>query len=100
MSNRRQMEENIQTFAEDKPLNAKELETIHSIADSMVKKISVALYSLPLLHKPLPPGFGYSRPAGSVQRTLLYAGRVYCPDGPVCDSCGEAAQRLYWLPQL
>ena len=39
MSNRRQMEENIQTFAEDKPLNAKELETIHSIADSMVKKI-------------------------------------------------------------
>ena len=39
MSNRQQMEENIQTFAEDKPLNAKELETIHSIADSMVKKI-------------------------------------------------------------
>ena len=39
MSNRRQMEENIQTFAEDKPLNAKELETIHSIADSIVKKI-------------------------------------------------------------
>ena len=39
MSNRQQMEENIQTFAEDKPLNAKELETIHSIADSIVKKI-------------------------------------------------------------
>ena len=38
MSNRQQMEENIQTFAEDKPLNAKELETIHSIADSMVKR--------------------------------------------------------------
>lgn len=71
MSNRQQMEENIQTFAEDKPLNAKELETIHSIADSMVKKI-----------------------------VLPCTARVYCPDGPVCDSCGEAAQRLYWLPQL
>ena len=38
MSNRQQMEENIQTFAEDKPLSEKEMETIYSIAEGMVKK--------------------------------------------------------------
>ena len=41
MSNRQQMEENIQTFAEDKPLSEKEMETIYSIADGMVKKIAL-----------------------------------------------------------
>lgn len=41
MSNRQQMEENIQTFAEDKPLSEKERETIYSIAEGMVKKIAL-----------------------------------------------------------
>lgn len=41
MSNRQQMEENIQTFAEDKPLSEKEMETIYSIAEGMVKKIAL-----------------------------------------------------------
>ena len=41
MSNRQQMEENIQTFAEDKPLSEKEMEIIYSIAEGMVKKIAL-----------------------------------------------------------
>ena len=41
MSNRQQMEENIQTFAEDKPLSDKEREAIYSIAEGMVKKIAL-----------------------------------------------------------
>lgn len=41
MSNWQQMEENIQTFAEDKPLSEKEMETIYSIAEGMVKKIAL-----------------------------------------------------------
>lgn len=41
MSNRQQMEENIQTFAEDKPLSEKEREAIYSIAEGMVKKIAL-----------------------------------------------------------
>lgn len=39
MSNMKQMQENIHTFEEDKPLNDEELKAIYSIADGMVKKI-------------------------------------------------------------
>ena len=39
MSNMEQMEENIATFETDKPLNETELETLHAIAQGMVKKI-------------------------------------------------------------
>lgn len=39
MSNMKQMQENIRTFEEDKPLNYEELKAIYSIADGMVKKI-------------------------------------------------------------
>ena len=39
MSNLQQMQENIRTFAEDKPLNEKERNTLLQIADKMVKKI-------------------------------------------------------------
>ena len=39
MSNMKQMQENIRTFEEDKPLNDEELKAIYSIADGMVKKI-------------------------------------------------------------
>lgn len=39
MSNMEQMQENIKTFEEDKPLNEKEMETLLSVADGMVKKI-------------------------------------------------------------
>ena len=39
MSNLQQMQENIRTFAEDKPLNEKEMDTLLQIADKMVKKI-------------------------------------------------------------
>ena len=39
MSNMKQMQENIRTFEEDKPLNGEELKAIYSIADGMVKKI-------------------------------------------------------------
>lgn len=39
MSNMEQMKENIATFETDKPLNATELETLHAIAQGMVKKI-------------------------------------------------------------
>ena len=39
MSNLQQMQENIRTFAEDKPLNEKEMEALLQIADGMVKKI-------------------------------------------------------------
>lgn len=39
MSNMEQMKENIATFEMDKPLNETELETLHAIAQGMVKKI-------------------------------------------------------------
>ena len=39
MSNVEQMKENIATFETDKPLNETELETLHAIAQGMVKKI-------------------------------------------------------------
>ena len=39
MSNMEQMKENIATFETDKPLNEAELETLHAIAQGMVKKI-------------------------------------------------------------
>ena len=39
MSSLQQMQENIRTFAEDKPLNEKERNTLLQIADGMVKKI-------------------------------------------------------------
>lgn len=39
MSNIEQMKENIATFETDKPLNETELETLHAIAQGMVKKI-------------------------------------------------------------
>lgn len=39
MSNMEQMKENIGTFETDKPLNETELETLHAIAQGMVKKI-------------------------------------------------------------
>ena len=39
MSNLQQMQENIRTFAEDKPLSEKEMGTLLQIADGMVKKI-------------------------------------------------------------
>lgn len=39
MSNMEQMKENIATFETDKPLNEIELETLHAIAQGMVKKI-------------------------------------------------------------
>ena len=41
MSNMKQMQENIRTFEEDKPLNDEELKAIYSIADGMVKKIAL-----------------------------------------------------------
>ena len=41
MSNREQMEENIRTFEEDKPLNKEEMDTLLSIADAMTKKTTV-----------------------------------------------------------
>lgn len=39
MSNMEQMKENIATFETDKPLNETELETLHAIAQGMVKKV-------------------------------------------------------------
>ena len=39
MSNLQQMQDNIHTFAEDKPLTKKEMDTLLQIADGMVKKI-------------------------------------------------------------
>ena len=39
MSNMEQMQENIRTFSEDKPLNEKEMEALLSVADHMLKKI-------------------------------------------------------------
>lgn len=39
MSNQEQMEQNLKTFEEDKPLNEQELATLYSIAEGMVKKI-------------------------------------------------------------
>ena len=39
MSNMEQMKDNIATFEKDKPLNETELETLHAIAQGMVKKI-------------------------------------------------------------
>ncbi|MGI6255157.1 MAG: aldo/keto reductase [Acutalibacter sp.] len=39
MSNMKQLQENIKTFQEEKPLNAQEMDTIYSIAQGMVKKI-------------------------------------------------------------
>ena len=39
MSNMEQLQQNIQTYAEDKPLNDKEMEVLLGIADDMVKKI-------------------------------------------------------------
>ena len=39
MSNLQQMQDNIHTFAEDKPLTEKEMDTLLQIADGMVKKI-------------------------------------------------------------
>ena len=39
MSNMEQMKENIATFETDKPVNETELETLHAIAQGMVKKI-------------------------------------------------------------
>ena len=39
MSNMEQMKENIATFETDKPLNETDLETLHAIAQGMVKKI-------------------------------------------------------------
>ena len=39
MSNMEQMKDNIATFETDKPLNETELETLHAIAQGMVKKI-------------------------------------------------------------
>lgn len=41
MSNMEQMKENIATFETDKPLNETELETLHAIAQGMVKKIAL-----------------------------------------------------------
>ena len=41
MSSRRQMEENLQIFAEEKPLNQKELDTLFAVADQMVKAKTV-----------------------------------------------------------
>lgn len=39
MSNQEQMEQNLKTFEENKPLNEQELATLYSIAEGMVKKI-------------------------------------------------------------
>ncbi len=41
MSNAEQVEQNLATFSEDKPLNGGEMETLLSIADAMVKKIAL-----------------------------------------------------------
>ena len=41
MSNMEQMQENIRTFEEEKPLSAKEQETLLAIADGMVNKIAL-----------------------------------------------------------
>ena len=41
MSSRRQMEENLHIFAEEKPLNQKELDTLFAVADQMVKAKTV-----------------------------------------------------------
>ena len=100
MSNMKQMQENIRTFEEDKPLNDEELKAIYSIADGHGKEDCPALHRLPLLHQPLSPGIGYSRFAGPLQRALLYTGRLYCSHGVAGRSRGQAAQRLRWLPQL
>ena len=39
MSNMEQMKENIATFETDKPLNETELETLHAIAQGMVRRL-------------------------------------------------------------
>ena len=41
MSNADQLEQNLATFSEDKPLSSGEMETLLSIADAMVKKIAL-----------------------------------------------------------
>lgn len=41
MSNMRQLQDNIATYAEDKPLNDKEMEVLLGIADDMIKKIAL-----------------------------------------------------------
>ena len=41
MSSRRQMEENLHIFAEEKPLNQKEMDTLFAVADQMVKAKTV-----------------------------------------------------------
>ncbi len=41
MSNMEQMQENIRTFEEDRPLNKEEMDTLLSIADGMTKKTTV-----------------------------------------------------------
>ena len=41
MSNAEQVEQNLATFSEDKPLSGGEMETLLSIADAMVKKIAL-----------------------------------------------------------
>ena len=41
MSNMQQLQDNIATYAEDKPLNDKEMEVLLGIADDMIKKIAL-----------------------------------------------------------
>ena len=65
MSDMAQMQANIHTFEEDKPLDGAEMQALLEIAADMVGKI--ALHGLPLLRQPLPAGVGHSRIAGPVQ---------------------------------
>ena len=61
MSTMEQVEDNLNTFAEEKPLNPQELKTLLDIADSMTDQRP--LHRLPVLHHPLPPGAGYPHAA-------------------------------------
>ena len=60
MSNMEQLEDNITTFEEDKPLNEQEMKTLLDIADRHGEEDRRSLHGLPLLCQPLSPGAGYS----------------------------------------
>ena len=58
MSNMEQMKENIATFETDKPLNETELETLHAIAQGMVKKIVLPCTACHYCTSHCPQGLG------------------------------------------
>ena len=66
MSTPEQVDENLATWAEDKPLSEAEFKTVTDIGRRPLRPRHRALHGLPLLRQPVPAGAGHPAPAAAL----------------------------------